>query len=297
MPVEVVGAELLVRYLGTWIPGALHSSRRVTFVQCWHGTADVDAAEGVLRVFAEFSDRLRGRRISLVFIAPELGDVQQRLESVHADVKAPAELGVHAVAGTARTHLAAVLKASQAAGAPVFAYADADVDIDAVAAAIAVGKPAELLLLAAVGRHGGYADAVRPLGLDLVSSVELVAADAARLLMFATHSAKSLEVFKDELWQLDEYAGVRIRDPHDANGQLLDISLNPQPGPLRRQILEFLASGERTVTEIRRFALTETVYRVADVTHVLNALVTSGGLVRRPPLGRLAGDTVVAVPR
>jgi hypothetical protein len=289
MPVEVVAAELLVRYLDSWIPGALHSSRRVTFVQCWQHTADVDAAESVVRVFSEFGDRMRGRTVSLVFIAPELGT----LAAVPNDV---VEIGVYPVAGTARTHLAAVLKAAQATGAPVFAYADADADVDAVARAIAVGKPAELLLLTAVGRHREAADAVRPLGLDLVSSVELVADDAARLLMFATHSAKSLEVFKDELWQLDEYAGVRVRDPHDTGGQLLDISLNPQPGPLRRQILEFLAAGERTVTEVRRFALTETVYRVADVTHVLNVLVTSGGLTRRPPQGRLAGDTIVSVP-
>jgi hypothetical protein len=297
MPVEAVAAELLVRYLDSWIPGALHSSRRVTFVQSWRHTVDADAAEAVLRVVAEFSDQLHGRRISLVFIAPELDGARSRLETVHTELKAPASLGVYTVAGTARTHLAAVLKAAQAAGAPIFVYADADGDIDAVTQAIAAGKPAELFLLTAVGTHREYGDAARSLGLDLVSSVELVADDISRLMIFATHSAKSLEVFKNELWQLDEYAGVSIRDPHDASRQLLDISLNPQPGPLRRQILEFLAGGDRTVTEVRRFALTETVYRVADVTHVVNTLVTSGGLVRQPPSGRLAGDTIIGIPR
>jgi hypothetical protein len=297
MPVEGVAAELLVRYLDTWIPAALHSSRRVTFVQSWRHAADAATAEAVLRVFAEFADQFAGRHVSLVFIAPELGDLRSRLGSVHTGLNAPASLGVYAVAGTARTHLAAVLKAAQSGGAPIFVYADADADIDAVAAALAAGKPAELLLLTAVGTHSEYGDSARSFGLDLVSTVELVADDLSRLMFFATHSAKNLEVFKNELWQLDEYAGVSIRDPHDASGQLLDISLNPQPGPLRRQILELLASGDRTVTEVKRFALTETVYRVADVTHILNTLVTSGGLVRRPPHGRLAGDTVVGIPQ
>jgi hypothetical protein len=296
MPVAGVTSELLVRYLDAWIPTALHSSRRVTFVQSWPETADVDAAEAVLRVFAEFADQLRGRRVSLVFVAPDLGDVDARLDAVRTELNAPVELGVYAVAGAARTHLGAVLTAAQAAGAPVFAYADADADIDAVAEAIAIGKPAELLLLTAIGTHQRYGETVRALGFDLVSSVELVTAADARLLMFATRSVKSLEAFKNELWQLDEYAGVSIRDPHDRDGQLLDISLSPQPGALRRQILTYLSGGERTVTEIRRFALTETVYRVADVTHVLNTLVAAGGLVRRPPHGRIAGDTVIGLP-
>lgn len=296
MPVPGVTAELLVRYLDAWIPSAFHSSRRVTFVQSWPDAIDVDAAVAVLRVFGEFADQLRGRRVSLVFVAPDLADAQVRLDEVHTELGTPADLAIYAVAGSARTHLGAVLKAAQAAGAPLFAYAEADSDLDSIVDAIRVGKPAELMLLTARGTDTEVAASLRAIGLDLVSAVELVTDAEARLLMFATRSAKNLETFKNELWQLDEYAGVSIRDPHDRDGHLLDISLNPQPGPLRRQILMYLSDGARTVTEVRRFALTETVYRAVDVTHVLNALVTSGAVVREPPHGRMAGDTIIGVP-
>ncbi len=285
---------MLVRYLDTWVPTALHASKRLTFVQAWPGDADVDAAESVLRVFAEFADRFGGHRVSLVFVAPSPGDIAARLAAVQAELRTPAALSVHPVAGQAESHLPAVLTAAQAAGAPIFAYVHTDDDLPV--RAVAAGKPAEFLALTGIGRHDDDAAALRAAGFPLVSMVELVTDDEAKLLIFGTGSVRSLEAFKNALWQLDEWAGVRIRDPHDADGHLLDISLHPHPGPLRRQILAYLrADGAHTVTEIRRFALTDTVYRVADVTDVLTALVTSGSAKREPPTGRLAGDTVVGV--
>jgi hypothetical protein len=286
MPVEAVTAELLVRYLDSWIPGALHSSRRVTFVQCRPQTVDPAAA---VRVFAEFADRMKGRRVSLIFVAPDVSALPD-------DLELPAELGVYPVAGAAATHLTAALSAAQAGGAPTLTYAETTEGLDQLATAVAAGKPPEILLLTEAGTHREVGETLRTTGFDLISSVELVADGEVRLLVFATRSAKSLEVFKDELWQLDEYAGVSIRDPHDPDAQLLDIALTPQPGPLRRQILAYLTeNGERTVTEVRRFALTETVYRVSDATHVLTALVSGGALTRHPSGGRLAGDTVVRI--
>ena len=103
-----------------------------------------------------------------------------------------------------------------------------------------------------------------------------------------------LAAFKNAIWQLDEYAGVQVRDPNDIEGKLLDISLNPSLGPLRRELTAHLgAVGQRSVTEIRQFALTETVYRAQDVTGALSALITSGSLAREPGHGRLAGDTLI----
>ena len=96
------------------------------------------------------------------------------------------------------------------------------------------------------------------------------------------------------MWAVDEYAGVRYRDPGDPDGHLLDISLKPHPGPLRRELLAHLAAtGGRTVTELRRFTLTDTVYRSADTTAAITSLLTAGAVTRAPEAGRLAGDVVV----
>jgi hypothetical protein len=54
--------------------------------------------------------------------------------------------------------------------------------------------------------------------------------------------------------------------------------------------------GEATVTELRTFALTETVYRAADATRVLHTLADSGAVARRPPQGRLGGDVAISLP-
>ena len=71
MSIADVNRELLVRYLDTWTPTALHGARRATFVQAWTGPAGTGVAEAALRVFAEFADRLRGRRLTVVLVAPE----------------------------------------------------------------------------------------------------------------------------------------------------------------------------------------------------------------------------------
>jgi len=141
-----------------------------------------------------------------------------------------------------------------------------------------------------------YRAELRDAGFPLAAAVELVDGTGPdQLLVFATTSGKGLEGFKDTLWAVDEYAGVRYRDPGDPERHLIDISLNPHPGPLRRELLAHLAEvGEATVTDLRTFALTETVYRAADATRVLHALLAAGSVTRRPEHGRLGGDVVIA---
>ena len=48
------------------------------------------------------------------------------------------------------------------------------------------------------------------------------------------------------------------------------------------------------MTELRTFALTGTIYRAADATRVLQALLAAGSVTRRPEHGRLGGDVVIA---
>ena len=160
-------------------------------------------------------------------------------------------------------------------------------------------KPAESVeWLRGVAFFDGFTDAELAKVARLFTEVELASGEeAGQVLAFGTTSGKSLEGFKDALWAVDEFAGVRYRDPGDPDRHLIDISLAPHPGPLRRELLAHLAeAGPRTVTELKTFALTETIYRAADVTRVLNLLADSGGVRRDPDHGRLGGDVVISAP-
>jgi hypothetical protein len=282
MSIAGVTRELLVRYLDTWTPGALHG-RRATYVQA----GAVDTAEAALRVLAEFADRLRGRRLAMVLVAPDAATVADRLAAVQAELNTPPELTVNALAGDPATLLPAALKAVGAAGAPLFGYLE-----NATVAATA-GKPTDILVATAAGDWDRRRDELRAAGYRLTAGVELVDGPDARLLAFGTSAHKSLEAYKSALWAVDEYAGVRYRDPHDPDGHLLDISLSPHPGPLRRELLAHLAAGPATVTELREFTLTETIYRAQDTARVLPVLLSSGAVTRDPEHGRLSGDVVI----
>lgn len=299
MTVADLKREVLVRHLETWAPAALHRARRATFV---HGYADADGgqlAEAALRVFAEQSDLVRGRELTMVAIGDDLAGMAPRL----AVSGAGPGLAVQTVSGGTERQLAVALTAVGAARVPLLGFLDATAaggpPGPATIAALAVGKPAEVLLVLAadaVPDVDGYRAALRGAGFPLAAAVELVDSSGAdQLMVFATGLGKSLEGFKETLWAVDEFAGVRYRDPGDPERHLIDVSLSPHPGPLRRTLLQHLAAvGEATVTELRTYALTETVYRAADATRVVQALLTAGSVTRRPDHGRLGGDVVIA---
>ena len=69
MSVTGVVQELLVRYLDVWTPTALHA-RRATFAYA-SPSAEPTLPEAALRVFAEFADRMRGRRLGFVVVTPD----------------------------------------------------------------------------------------------------------------------------------------------------------------------------------------------------------------------------------
>ncbi|GAB7051675.1 hypothetical protein [Catenuloplanes indicus] len=287
MSLTDVTRELLVRYLGTWAPGALHGGRRATFALVARTEVSVPAAEAALRALAEFADRLRGRELTMIVAGPGADRARERLTAVQAELRTPAALTVHTLPDAAL--LPAGLTAARAAGAPLLVALDGDAD-DATLRAVRAGKPGELLIITADGR------ALRDAGFGLDAAVELVdGAGRALLLCLGTPSAKSLEAFKNELWAVDEYAGVRLRDPHDPDRRLLDISLTPNPAPLRRELLDHLAArGPRTVTELKHFTMTGTVYRPADTLRALHGLLETAAVTRDPEHGRLGGDVVIA---
>jgi hypothetical protein len=303
-PLAVVASELLVRYLDAWTPEALHSAKPITYA----ATGADGSVVAALRVFGEFADRLAGRRLAVVVAAPNpesARTLRARLHAVLAEFGAPPELTVH----TAATELLPALAEQDALRGVLFAHLDGTAAPPEDAALVALGQhPGTELLLAldpatagapAVALVERYRDLLRGAGLPGVVHVELVdRAGRSRLLVFATGRDKRLGRFKDELWAVDEFAGVRYRDPRDPEQTLLDISLAPDIGPLRRAVLRMLADGEpRAVAQLRRFALAETLYRPADVDRLLPVLLRSGVLVRTPEGGRISPQTLVAARR
>lgn len=297
-PIDEVVRELLVRRLDAWGPAALQRSRRATFVQAFGG-AGTGTAEAALRVFDEFTDLLRGRRLSVVTVAADAAALGPALDAVYRELDAPSTLGVHTLPGDLSA-VPVALRAAEAAGAPVFGFLDATSGpgpAPAALAAVAGGKPGEVLMVLGPAARAGFAhrDALAAAGFPLVADVELVGADDVVLVVFATGQGKSLDAFKDAMWAVDEYAGVRYRDPRDPEAHLLDISLRPHPGPLRRELLAHLATvGSASVADLRRFTVSETVYRAADTTSVVTALLKAGHVTRTPEAGRLSGDVLIA---
>ncbi|MFC7527516.1 hypothetical protein [Actinoplanes sp. GCM10030250] len=297
-PIATVKRELLVRHLQAWAAGALHRARRATYV---HGYADDDGGEAVeaaVRVLADLPDLSRGRELSMVALGADVTAITGRLTEAQREAGTAAGLAVLPVGGGTEERLPVALRAAGAPGVPLLAFLDATAAGEPPAvptlAALAGGKPAEaLLVLPPATSLEPYRDA----GFSLVTAAELAAGpEPGEVVAFATTSAKSLESFKEALWAVDEFAGVRLRDPADPEQHLIDISLRPHPGPLRRELLAHLAEvGSATVTQLRTFALTRTVYRAADATRVLHTLVDSGAVTRRPEHGRLGGDVEISL--
>lgn len=282
--------------------------------------AATDSAEAVLGVLAEHAGQLRGRQLTVLVLADGGEELPARLGAIEATL--PAEIAVHLVPG-GPARLPVAVKAAGSTGAPLLSYLDGAGAIDpGVLAASAAGRPAELLLVteaepAAAGPAGSAAASAGPAGsaasagpagsvwaglagtgFPLTTQVDLVAADGslARRLAFGTGHDRSLEAFKENLWAVDADTAVRYRDPADPSGQLLDIA--PDPESLGRELLAELArSGPRTVTQLRRHALTATAYRSVDVQRALTGLLRCGAAVRDPEHGRLGGDVVIAVAR
>jgi hypothetical protein len=291
--ITTVKRELLVRYLEAWAPAALHRARRVVYA---HGYADADggaSAEAALRVLAEQTDVVRGRELSMVATGHDADALGARLRAIQQE--AGAGLAVHTISGGTDGRLPVGLKAIGAQRVPLLGYLDAgdsEPPAPATVAALTAGKPAEVIL---VLPPGVSAEPYRA-GWPLFTQVELAVSDEpGELLAFGATAGKSLEGFNEALWAVDEFAGVRYRDPGDPDRHLIDISLTPHPGPLRRELLAHLSRvGSATVTELRTFALTETVYRAADATRVLHGLVDAGTVTREPSHGRLGGDVVIS---
>ncbi|MGY3519901.1 hypothetical protein ACVMYR_26695 [Micromonospora sp. PTRAS2] len=299
MPTDAVLRELLVRQLDAWLPAALHRARRATLALAYAGT-DAGGADAALRVVGEHADRLRGFRLTVLVLAEGDETLPARLGAVESTL--PAEVAVHVVPGDP-ARLPVALKAAGAAGAPLLTLAHGAAPTPALLAAARSGRPADLLLVTAP--DAPLRPALDAAGFPLVAEVDLLAAppppgsagDEGLRLAFATGSDRSLQAFKDALWAADGPTGVRYRDPADPQGRAVDVGPEVDPGPLGRELLAELARGPRTVTELRRFALTSTVYRAADANRAVADLLDAGAVARDPEHGKLGGDVLISAVR
>jgi hypothetical protein len=278
----VVVHELLVRYLDAWTARAAHSARAVAYAQFSAGTeatAGVDDAAGAalaaLRVFGEFADRASGRLTVSVTVADD-----DAVERVRAALTAGArEAGV--APDVVRLDVSAGSDVVLDKGAHVFAYLDQRGQRPTTVPAARRGL--EVLVRGPAAALDRW---------EWRATVELVGRDGgAETLSFGASDERALGVFKDELWALDEYAGIRYRDPGDPEGTLLDISLRPQLGPLRRLLSAQLGDEPVTFAQLRDWAVAHTIFRADDVTRAVTDLCHSGSVERTPAGGRLGAAT------
>jgi hypothetical protein len=253
--------ELLVRYLDAWLPAAVHGHKRVTYVD---SGADGESAAAAARVFAEFPDLLARHTLTMVLSCPSV------------------EVPPGIVLGPLTT----------VDGGPLFAFLDSSTEWGSLAKRAGV----ELMLALPPSEAAGAVSALRKAGLSHLGWVEFVdATGVAEALVFGTRSEKALETFKNDLWALDEYAGIRYRDPADDGHTLLDISLQPNLRPLRRSLVAHLVSaGTATLAELRTWTLHETIYRPEDATRAVQALLAAHEVDRTPPSGRLSPGSLIA---
>ncbi|MCR6487514.1 hypothetical protein M8542_32275 [Amycolatopsis sp. OK19-0408] len=259
-----VERDVLVRYLDAWTATVLRSQRGGTYVECGDFAADA------FRVFGEFADRLEDHHLDVVVVGRA------------APRPVPAGLGVRTVDA---------LEDVEVSG-PMLAHLSG---VGSWPASLARGKAHEVVLTSP--EPGEHRERLRAAGLGCVVAVDLVAEDGGtHVLAFATADSRHLATFKNELWAVDEFAGIRYRDPRDPEGTLVDISLTPQLLPLRRALLtEVARRGRSTVAELQRFTLLETIYRAEDTVGALTAAVAAGEVTRDPEKGRLTSRTVVSI--
>ncbi|MET8231249.1 hypothetical protein ABZS77_11325 [Micromonospora sp. NPDC005298] len=276
--------ELLVRQLTTWLPTALHRSRRASVALAG---VDEGAAQAALRVVADHAAQVRGRQVTVLVLADGAADLPARLGPIEAEL--PAEVTVHVLPG-APDRLPVAVKAAGAAGSPLFSFLAVPGAVSAdVLTATANGRTGEVLL------HAGATarDALAAIGFPLVAEVAPVLPDGgtAGVVAFGSRSDRSLEAVREALWAVGAELGVRYRD--DA-GVTVDVTGDPDLQPLGRELLaELRRGGPLPVTDLRRHTLTATVYRAADANRALADLLHSGAVVRDPEHGRLGGDVLI----
>jgi len=130
-----------------------------------------------------------------------------------------------------------------------------------------------------------YRETLRRAGFSHTLYFEMVDEGGRKLyLIFGTGHELGLQKIKDAMWKVDTSYGVRYRDPKDTQQQTLELEFEPDTAPLRRILRDYIAASPegRTVPELQRFTLLETVYRPAQVITLLRQMRDDGILKAEP---------------
>jgi hypothetical protein len=140
-----------------------------------------------------------------------------------------------------------------------------------------------------------YRASLHRAGFKHTLAFEMVDEHGAQLwLMFGTSSPKGVEKMKDAMWAVDPAYGVRYRDPRDPAQMMLDIEPVPDTAALERMLHETLSDRPRTLDNLRRYALLETMYRPQQVWGVMQRMVRQGRVLKSPG-GRLGPKTTLSL--
>jgi three-Cys-motif partner protein len=138
-----------------------------------------------------------------------------------------------------------------------------------------------------------YRQSLKRAGFKYVTSFEMLDEGGHPLqLVHGTTHLRGLEKMKNAMWTVDPVRGVRFRDPRDPNQGLLEFSLQPDIGPLRRALLAKLADNVQSVAQLQHYALCETVYRSQHVWPLLRELLRTG-LIELTTSGRFSKQSSV----
>lgn len=118
-----------------------------------------------------------------------------------------------------------------------------------------------------------YRNSLKSAGFTFVLSFEMIDDTGSDLhLVFGTKDLLGLERMKDAMWQVDPVRGVSYRDPRVPDQATFELDMHPHLEPLDLEILRVLGDGERTVDELQRHTLLETVYRPPHATSAVRDL-------------------------
>ena len=121
-----------------------------------------------------------------------------------------------------------------------------------------------------------YRKGLHSAGFDHVLTFEMIDEGGHSLhQFFGTNSDVAVRKFKDGLWEVDGVSGQRFRDPRDPNQLAFDI-LEPDFRPLEKSILDLLEESERSLADLCRYALLETIYKETHVKPRVDELVAAG---------------------
>lgn len=141
-----------------------------------------------------------------------------------------------------------------------------------------------------------YRRALHDAGFGYVLDFELVDERGEHFyLIHGTTHPLGVEKMKDALWKVDPVTGAGFRDPRGQmeGQQSLGLGWEPDLGPLKPMIIEWLAQGSRSLEAIRQRVFDETVFKATHANRVVTEMLREGLLRRAPSSGRLTGDTML----